>query len=112
MLPGGEAIEAKEAIVLATITISGADKAGALARIVSFFGRKGYGLRGHQILDATSGSKLLVIKLDVPRADSEELANDVKHVDPAFNAVEIAFEGAEDRAESTPKASQSEVIKE
>ena len=34
------------------ITISGADKSGASARILTFLARKGYGLKGYQIMEA------------------------------------------------------------
>jgi predicted hydrocarbon binding protein len=88
--------------VLVIVTISGAEKAGAFARIVSFFGRKGYGLRGHQIVEAGAGSKNLVLKLEVERANKEELSVDVKHIDPGYAVVSVAFEGTD--ATSTDEA--------
>jgi hypothetical protein len=48
---------------MVTITISGAEKSGALARIAAFLVRKGYPLKGQQVAESASGAKLVKISL-------------------------------------------------
>jgi predicted hydrocarbon binding protein len=78
---------------MVTITISGADKSGALARISAFFVRKGYPLKGQQVTESASGAKLLKITLDVTQLDKAKLAAEMKNLSPEFRVVSV--EGAQ-----------------
>jgi hypothetical protein len=84
------------------ITISGADKTGALARIYSFFARKGFGVRGHHVSESGAGVKLLSISVDGARVDREALSAEIKGLSPDYAVVSVASEGV-DRAASTEK---------
>jgi predicted hydrocarbon binding protein len=96
------------------ITISGADKAGALARILSFFGQKGYRVKGQQILESPSGSRILKIRLDLAQVNRDQLAAELKSLNPDYDIVAVGFDGAEagpDKKPQTPDQSASAVIK-
>jgi predicted hydrocarbon binding protein len=96
------------------ITISGADKAGALARILSFFGQKGYHVKGQQISESPSGSRILKIRLDLAQVNRDQLAAELKSLNPDYNIVAVGFDGAEagaDKKPQTPDQSASTVIK-
>jgi hypothetical protein len=86
------------------ITISGADKTGALARIYSFFAKKGYGVKGHHVSEA-GGAKLLNISVDGARVDREALSAQIKGLSPDYAVVGIDSEGADTRAPAEQKAS-------
>ena len=75
-----------------TITISGAEKSGALARIAAFLVRKGYPLKGQQVAESASGAKLVKISLGVSHLDKAKLAAEIKSLSPDFRM--IAVEGA------------------
>jgi len=83
------------------ITISGADKTGALARLYSFFARKGYGVRGHHVSDSGSG-KLLSISIDAARIDREALSAEIRELNADYAIVGVAAEGG-DTAEAQKK---------
>jgi predicted hydrocarbon binding protein len=75
------------------VTISGADKSGALARISTFFVRKGYPLKGQQLTQSASGAKLVRITLDITQLDNAKLAAEIKSLSPDFSLVSV--EGAQ-----------------
>ena len=83
---------------MVTITISGAEKSGALARIAAFLVRKGYPLKGQQIAESASGAKLVKISLGVSRLDKSRLAAEIKSLSPDFRLVSV--EGAQTAAPS------------
>lgn len=95
------------------ITIRGADKAGSLARILSFLAHKGYGVKGQQILELPSGSRLLKFRVGLAQIDKERLSAEIKALNADYEVVNVAFEGngAEKRAK-TPEESTAELIKE
>src|SRR6266571_4700158 len=77
---------------MVTITISGAEKSGALARIAAFLVRKGYPLKGQQVAESTSGAKLVKINLEVTHFDKAKFAAEIKSLSPDFRVVGV--EGA------------------
>jgi predicted hydrocarbon binding protein len=79
-----------------TITIKGADKSGALARISTFFVRKGYPLKGQQVTQSASGAKLVTFSLDITQLDKAKLAAEIKSLSPDFSVVSV--EGAQSAA--------------
>jgi predicted hydrocarbon binding protein len=85
------------------ITISGADKTGALARIYGFFARKGYGVRGHHLSESSAGAKLLSISVDGARVDREALSAEIKSLSADYAVVSIASEGTDTAATSEKK---------
>src|SRR5258708_23927653 len=88
---------------MVTITISGADKSGALARISAFFVRKGYPLKGQQLMESASGAKLVKISLDITQVDKARLAAELKSLSPDFRIVIV--EGTQ--SGSTPSITQT-----
>ena len=78
---------------MVTITISGADKSGALARISTLFVRKGYPLKGQQLTESASGTKLVRISLGLTQLDRAKLAAELKDLSPDFRVVSV--EGAQ-----------------
>src|SRR6267378_3379350 len=83
---------------MVTITISGAEKSGALARIAAFLVRKGYPLKGQQIVESASGGKLVKVSLEVSHLDRAKLAADLRSLSPDFGVLSV--EGAESAAPS------------
>src|SRR5881296_2459102 len=83
---------------MVTITISGAEKSGALARIAAFLVRKGYPLKGQQIAESASGAKLVKISLEVSHLDKAKLAAEMRSLNPDFKVVSV--EGAQTAAPS------------
>ena len=81
---------------MVTITISGADKSGALARISTFLVRKGYTLKGQQIVESASGGKLVKVSLEVSHLDRAKLTADLSSLSPDFKV--LGVEGAESAA--------------
>ena len=81
-----------------TITISGAGKSGALARIAAFLVRKGYPLKGQQITESASGAKLVKVSLDVSHLDKAKLAAELRSLSPDFRVDSV--EGAQSAAPS------------
>ena len=86
---------------MVTITISGADKSGALARIAGFLVRKGYPLKGQQVVDSPSGAKLVKINIEVNQVDRAKLAAEIKSLSPEFSLA--AVDGAQSGAVPTVK---------
>jgi predicted hydrocarbon binding protein len=78
---------------MVTITISGAEKSGALARLASFLVRKGYPLKGQQVAESASGAKLVKITIEVSHVDTARLAAEIKSLSPDFKLVSV--EGAQ-----------------
>ena len=96
------------------ITISGADKAGSLARVVVFLTRKGYVVKGQKVTEMPSGSRLLKVRLDLAQVDKELLSTEIKALDPEFTVLSVAFEGegASNKPAQTPAQSAAALIKE
>jgi hypothetical protein len=91
------------------ITISGADKTGALARIYSYFARKGYGVKGHHVSESSAGAKLLSISVDGGHIDRDALSADIKGLSPDYAVVSVASEGTDTAATTRKeKASQAD----
>jgi predicted hydrocarbon binding protein len=78
---------------MVTVTISGADKSGALARISALLIRNGYPVKGQQMADSGSGSKLVKISLDVNNVDRAKLAAAIKGLSSEYSVVSV--EGAQ-----------------
>jgi predicted hydrocarbon binding protein len=78
------------------ITISGADKAGASAQILTFLVRQGYGLKDHQITQAPSGSRHLKIRFDHTELDRTRLAAEIKSLNQAYSVVQAPGQSATD----------------
>jgi hypothetical protein len=97
------------------ITLSGADKAGSLARLVVFLSRKGYVVKGQRITELPSGARLLKIRLELAQVDKEALSAEIKALDPAYSVLSVTFDG-DDRASSrtaqTAAQSAADLIKE
>src|SRR5258705_1375783 len=74
---------------MVTITISGAEKSGGLARITAFFVRNGYPLKSQQIVESPSGAKLVKISLDITHVDKVKLAAEIKSLSPDFKVVSV-----------------------
>ncbi len=79
---------------MVTITVSGADKSGSLARITAFFVRKGYRVTGSQLTESASGVKLVKISLDATQIDKDRLAAEIKRLNPDYWVVSVAVEGS------------------
>ena len=96
------------------ITIRGADKAGSLARILGLLARKGYQIKGQQIVEAPSGSRLLKIRLDLAGVDKDKLSAEIKTLNPDYEVVGVGFEGEEGAAQGANARPQpgSALIKE
>ena len=96
------------------ITISGADKAGSLARVVVFLTRKGYVVKGQKVTEMPSGSRLLKVRLDLAQVDKEQLSSEIKALDADFSVLSVAFEGegASNKPAQTPAQSAAALIKE
>src|SRR5262245_58885144 len=70
---------------MVTITIGGADKSGALARISALLVRQGYALKGQQLMDSSSGAKLVRVVIDAPQLDRAKLAAELRTLGPEFS---------------------------
>jgi formyltetrahydrofolate hydrolase len=79
---------------MVTITVSGADKSGSLARISAFFVRKGYRVTGSQLTDSASGAKLVKISLDATQIDQDLLAAEIRSLNPDYSVVDVTVEGS------------------
>ena len=77
---------------MVTITITGADKTGALARISTFLVRQGYRLKGQQVAES-SGAKLVKISLDLTQVDRDKLAAEIKSLSPDYKVIDVEVEG-------------------
>jgi predicted hydrocarbon binding protein len=86
---------------MVTITISGADKSGALARIAAFLVRKGYPLKGQQLADSASAGKVVKITIDASQIDRAKLTAEIKSLGPEFSV--IGVDGARSGAAPTVK---------
>jgi predicted hydrocarbon binding protein len=83
---------------MVTITISGAEKSGVLARIAALLVRKGYPLKGQQVVESASGAKLVKINLEVSHLDRAKLAAELRSLSPDFRVLSVG--GAESAAPS------------
>jgi hypothetical protein len=81
-----------------TITISGADKSGSLARISTLLVRKGFRLGAQQIAESGHGAKLVKISLEVSQVDKAKLAAELGGLNPDFRLVSV--EGVQSGAPS------------
>ena len=72
-----------------TITIGGADKSGALARISAFLIRKGYPLKGQQLVESQTGAKLVKISLDVAQVDRAKLVQELSSLSSDYKIIEV-----------------------
>src|SRR5215467_1515830 len=77
---------------MVTITIGGAEKSGALARVSALLVRNGYPLKGQQLVDGPSGAKLVKVAIDAPQVDSAKLAAELRTLGPEFTL--LGVEGA------------------
>jgi hypothetical protein len=96
------------------ITISGADKAGSLARILGYLARKGYAPKGQQIAELPSGSRLLKIRLDLAQVNKDALSAELQTLNPDFRVISVAFgdAGAPGKETSAPAQAAAALIKE
>jgi len=83
---------------MVTITISGADKSGALARITALLVRNGHRVKGQQVVESTSGAKLVRISLEAGQVNRDRLAADISGLSPEYKL--LAVEGAQSAAPS------------
>ena len=83
---------------MVTITISGADKSGALARITTLLSRKGYRVTGQQIAQPASGVRLAKLSLDLTQVDRGKLAAEISSLNPEYKLLEV--EGGQSGAAS------------
>ena len=74
---------------MVTITIGGTDKSGALARIAALLVRKGYPIKGQQLVESGSGAKLVKISIDATHVDRVKLAAELKGLDPEYSLVNV-----------------------
>src|SRR6266571_6506466 len=88
----------REVTSMVTITISGADKSGSLARISTFLVRKGYRLGAQQIAESGPGAKLVKINIEVSQVDKTKLAAEIKGISPDFRLLSV--EGVQSEAPS------------
>src|SRR6266705_4808870 len=79
----------REVTFMVTITISGADKSGSLARISTFLVRKGYRLGAQQVAESGAGAKLVKVSLEVSQIDKTKLAAELKDLNPDFRLVSV-----------------------
>jgi predicted hydrocarbon binding protein len=94
------------------VTISGADRAGALAQILSLLARKGYSLKGQQIVESPGGSRLLKIRLDLAQLDKERLSAEIKTLNPLYEITDVGIEGDAKGARNSPAQATSALLKE
>jgi predicted hydrocarbon binding protein/predicted amino acid-binding ACT domain protein len=85
-------VPGKEHALETIITIGGADKAGALARILGLLARNGYALKGQQIVES-AGGRLLKIRLDLAQLDKDKLSAEIKSLNPDYEIIAVGFEG-------------------
>jgi acetolactate synthase small subunit len=86
------------------VTIGGAGKSGALFKISTFLARKGYGIKGHEITGPTPDRTLLKFTLAVSKLAKEQLAAEIKRLDPDFNVLDVAVvEGTPGDAGKIPR---------
>jgi hypothetical protein len=72
-----------------TITISGADKSGAMARISTLLMRRGYPLKGQQLMESQAGAKLVKVSLEAAQVDRVRLAQELSSLGPDYKVVEV-----------------------
>jgi len=96
------------------ITISGADKAGSLARVVVFLTRKGYVVKGQKVTEMPSGSRLLKVRLDLAQVDKELLSTEIKALDPEYTVLSVGIEGegSSNKPGQSPAESAKALIRE
>ena len=72
---------------MVTVTIGGADKSGALARISAFLIRQGYPVKGQQIAESGSGPKVVKISIDATHVDKAKLTAEIKGLSAEYSVV-------------------------
>jgi predicted hydrocarbon binding protein len=77
---------------MVTITIGGAEKSGALARVSALLLRSGYPLKGQQLIDGPSGARLVKVMINALQVDRAKLASELRSLGSEFTLLEI--EGA------------------
>src|SRR5215467_11315975 len=77
---------------MVTITIGGAEKSGALARVSALLRRNGYPLKGQQLVDDPSGAKLIKFAIDALQVDRAKLATELRSLGSEFTL--LGIEGA------------------
>jgi predicted hydrocarbon binding protein len=88
---------------MVTLTIGGADKSGALARISALLVRSGYPLKGQQLVESPSGAKLVKVTLDLDQLDRAKLAGEIRSLGPEFRLLDV------DGAQSGPAPSVKDI---
>jgi len=83
---------------MVTITIGGAEKSGALARVSALLVRNGYPLKGQQLIDGPSGARLVKVMINALQVDRAKLASELRSLGSEFTLLEI--EGASGSAPS------------
>lgn len=78
---------------MVTITIAGAERSGALARISALLVRKGYPMKGQHLVDSGS-AKLVKITIDVAHIDRAKLAAEISALSPEYKLVEVEADQA------------------
>src|SRR5262245_33570469 len=79
---------------MVTLTIGGADKSGALARISGLLVRNGYPLKGQQLVESATGAKLVKVTLDLEQLDRAKLAGEIRTLGPEFRLLEVDGAGS------------------
>src|SRR5438477_11230546 len=82
---------------IVTIMISRAGESGAMARIAAFLVRKGYPLKGQQVVES-AGAKIVKVSLELGLLDRAKLAGELRSLSPDFRVLSV--EGAESAAPS------------
>lgn len=78
---------------MVTITIAGGDRSGALARISALLVRKGYPVKGQQLVESASGAKVVKITIDSAHVDRAKLAAEIEGLSPDYKVMSV--EGAQ-----------------
>jgi len=81
---------------MVTITIAGGDKSGALARISAFLVRKGYPVKGQQLVDSPSGAKVVKITIDAAQVDQARLTAEIEGLSPEYKVMSVESAQAAD----------------
>jgi predicted hydrocarbon binding protein len=74
---------------MVTLTIGGADKSGALARISALLVRNGYPLKGQQLVESATGAKLVKVTLDLDQLDRAKLAGEIRSLGAEFRLLDV-----------------------
>jgi len=83
---------------MVTITIGGAEKSGALARVSALLVRNGYPVKGQQLVDGPSGARLMKVMIDALQVDRAKLTSELRSLGSEFTL--LGMEGASSGAPS------------